>query len=78
MGINLYHIEKNKFCKMGCLRIIFFRGSKFREITTKIKTIYIDYIKITTKLIYSYKKLFYLFKSNKRIYFENKGAYNLN
>ncbi len=39
---------KNNFCKMRCLRIIFFRGSNFREITTKIKTIYIDDIKITT------------------------------
>jgi len=47
MGINLYHIEKNKFCKMGCLRIIFFRRSNFREITTKIKTTCIPNIKIT-------------------------------
>jgi hypothetical protein len=72
MGINLYPIEKNNFYKMGCLRIIFFRGSNFREITTKIKTIYIDDIKITIKSINSYKKLFYLFKSNKRINFEIK------
>ena len=74
MGINLYHIEKNNFCKIGCLRIIFFRGSNFRKITTKIKTIYIDDIKNIIKSINSYKKLFYLFKSNKRIYFENKGG----
>ena len=53
MGINLYHIEKNNFCKIGCLRIIFFRWSNFREITTKIKTIYIDDIKITIKSINS-------------------------
>ena len=74
MWINLYHIAKNNFCKIGCLRIIFFRGSNFREITTKIKTIYIDDIKLTMDLINSYKKLFYLFKSNKRIYFKNKRA----
>ena len=72
--IGSYKLEKNNFCKIGYLRIIFFRGSKFREITTKIKTIYIDDIKITIKLIKQYKKLFYLFKSNKRIYFENKGG----
>ena len=70
MGINLYHIEKNNFCKIGCLRIIFFRGSNFREITTKIKSMYRRNIKITINSIYC-KKLFYLFKSNKRIYFEN-------
>ena len=74
MGINLYQIEKNNFCKIGCLRIIFFRGSNFRKITTKIKTIYIDDIKNIIKSINSYKKLFYLFKSNKRINFENKGG----
>lgn len=47
MGINLYHIEKNNFCKMGCLRIIFFRGSNFREIIIKIKTTHRPNIKIT-------------------------------
>ena len=79
MGINFkYQLQKNNFCKIGCLRIIFFKGSNFREITIKIKTVYIDNIKITTKLIKQYKKLFYLFKKNKRIYFENKVGYNLN
>ena len=66
--------ENKYFLKKGFRRIIFFRGSNFREITTKIKTIYIDDIKITIKLIKQYKKLFYLVKKNKRIYFENKGV----
>jgi hypothetical protein len=75
MWINLYHIEKNNnLFKIGCLRIIFFRGLNFREITTKIKMVYIDDIKITRKLMKQYKKIFYLLKSNKRIYFENKGG----
>jgi hypothetical protein len=36
MGIiDSYRLEKLFFSKKGCVRIIFFRGSLFREITTK-------------------------------------------
>lgn len=39
MGIiDSYRLEKLFFYKKGGRRIIFFRGSNFREITTEIKT----------------------------------------
>jgi hypothetical protein len=42
MGIiDSYRLEKLFFYKNGGRRIIFFKGFNLREITTKIKTLYI-------------------------------------
>ena len=46
-----------------------FKQSKSIEIITNPKTLYEDNVKITTNSEKEYKKLFYLSKRNKRIYF---------
>jgi hypothetical protein len=54
-------------------RRIFFRGSNFREITTKRTSLYKSKLNISRKLTKLYKKLFYLPKKNKIIYFDNRA-----
>ncbi|MDF2736997.1 MAG: hypothetical protein K0S93_853 [Nitrososphaeraceae archaeon] len=64
-------MKNNNIDKKEILQKNTFEQSRFRDITTNPKAVYIDDIKITINSEKLYKKLFYLPKKNKRIYFMN-------
>lgn len=64
-----YNYKLNYFSQNITCQKNIFKQSKFREITTNLIIVYINDVKITINVKKQYKKLFYLPKRNKRIYF---------